>query len=194
MTPSLSDNGYVVLPGFIHQRMAETLYHMLIIREWRGESKRDGQVPGAASFWGDSTLDAVLLSLLPDLERASGWALLPTYCYARLYLHGDFLARHRDRDACELAATIHLGHRGTEPPPICFGGGVAVRQRPGDAVVYLGTKIDHWRDAFQGENFGQLFVNYVRADGPNRHHALDRRHGSFPPSLIAPEPVGRTSA
>ena len=42
------------------------------------------------------------------METAASCALLPTYSYARLYLQGDSLPRHRDRPACEIAATIHL--------------------------------------------------------------------------------------
>jgi hypothetical protein len=183
----LSASGHVVVRDFIGDRMARTLYNMLLLRECRGEFKRDDQVPEALSFWGDSTLDALLVSLLADVEQVAGCPLLPTYCYARLYHHGDSLARHRDRDACEVAATIHLGYDGAQPPPICFAPDHAVPQQPGDAVVYLGREVEHWRDTFLGTNFGQLFVNYVRADGPRRDLAYDGRRGLFPPALVGDE-------
>jgi hypothetical protein len=186
MVPSLLANSHVVVRNFIDRRLAKTLYNLLLIREFRGEFKRDDQVPRALSFWGCSTLDAFLVSLLPDVEEVAGCSLLPTYCYARLYLHGDVLNRHSDREACEIAATIHVGHSGMEPPPICFAPDHSVSQQPGDAVVYLGDKLDHWRDTFMGTNFGQVFVNYVRADGPHRHLAFDGRHRMFPPAVLGP--------
>ena len=126
MVPTLANQGYLVVESFIDRRLARIFYDVLLLRQWRGESKRDDQVPDAHSHWGDSTLDAVLIGLLPDMETASGCALLPTYSYARLYLHGHFLPRHRDRAACEIAATIHLGHSGAEPPPIRFAPDVAI--------------------------------------------------------------------
>jgi hypothetical protein len=183
MVPALIHDGYLVIEGFMDRRLARILYDVLLLRQWRHESKRDGQVPDAYSYWGDSTLDAVLISLQPDLEAAAGCALLPTYSYARLYQNGNSLARHRDREACEIAATIHLGYSGMGPPPIRFAPDVAVTQQPGDAVIYLGDKLEHWRDAFAGVNFGQLFLNYVRADGARRGYVYDGRLDAFPPSL-----------
>jgi hypothetical protein len=189
MITALAAEGHVVVRDFIDRRLADTLYNVLRVRRFRGEFKRDDQVPHAFSFWGDSTLDAFLLAVLPDVERIAGCSLLPTYCYARLYLHGDALARHSDRAACEVAATIHLGSSGGEPPPICFAPDHAVPQQPGDAVVYLGTEVDHWRDTYEGTDFGQIFVNYVRADGPHRDLAFDGRTGMFPPSILSQEAV-----
>jgi hypothetical protein len=183
MVPALANQGYMVVESFIDPRLASILYNVLLLRQWRDESKHDTQVPEADSHWGDSTLDALLISLLPDVETTSSCALLPTYCYARLYLQGHSLPRHRDRAACEIAATIHLGHSGAKPPPIRFAPDVAVSQQPGDAVIYLGDRIEHWRESFTGVNFGQLFLNYVRADGTRQDHLYDGRRGAFPPSL-----------
>lgn len=182
MLPALENDGYVVVEGFIDRQWAGILYDMLLLRQWRKEFKRDDQVREANSHWGDCTLDAILVGLLPDLERAAGCALLPTYSYARLYSHGQSLPRHRDRAAAEIAVTVHLGYLGATPPPIRFAPDVAVYQQPGDAVLYLGDRIEHWRDTFDGENFGQMFLNYVRADGPRKAFVYDGRRDAFPPS------------
>lgn len=184
MQPDLAAHGHVVVAPLIDRRFARILYDVLLLRQWRGEHKRDDQVPTAQSHWGDTTLDALLIGLLPDIEAASGCPLLATYSYARLYLHGNALARHRDRDAAEIAVTIHLGaDDGDPPPPLRFAPDVAVVQQPGDAVVYLGDQLEHWRDPFTGSRFGQLFLNYVRADGARRGHVHDGRHDAFPPTL-----------
>ena len=183
MVPELAENGYVVAKNFLDRQLADLLYKMLLVRQWRGEFRRDTQVPHALSFWGDSTLDALLVTLLPEIEALVGNQLLPTYCYARLYFNGDRLPCHHDREACEVAVTVHLGWSGLPPPPICFAPRVAVPQEPGDAVAYLG-RLEHWRDEFGGTNFGQVFLNYVRADGKVRHLAFDRRKNVFPPSVL----------
>jgi hypothetical protein len=184
MTASITVTGVVPVPGFIDRRLAQMLYTTLLLRQYRGEGKRDDHVPTALSFWGDSTLDAFHLTVLPSVESVVGGPLFPTYCYARVYAHGDTLLRHHDREACEIVASVHLGHRGAAPPPICFATGHAVAQEPGDAVIFHGATIDHWRDTFLGDDFGQIFMNFVRADGPHRWQALDGRHTSFPDALV----------
>jgi hypothetical protein len=188
----LSSQGFVVVPGLVGRRLTELLYQMLLIRKCRDEGRRDDQVPQALSFWGDSTLDAFLVTMLADVERVSSCRLIPTYCYARLYARGDQLRRHTDREACEVVATVHLGHDGCEPPPICFAPDHAVRQQPGDAVVFRGDRLEHWRTAFAGRSFGQLFANYVRADGPNRALAFDGRSRQFPADVVGQAAVEHT--
>ena len=173
----------MIAPGFFDRRLARLLYDMLLIRTWRGEVKRDDQVPSASSHWGDATLDALLIAARPDVEALTGCALLPTYAYARLYGRGDALPRHRDRAAAEIALTIHVGHAGDRPPPICFAPDVAVEQAPGDAVAYRGDQLEHWREPFTGIDFGQVFLNYVRADGDRRAHVFDGRKDAVPPVL-----------
>lgn len=193
--PALERDGLVVVEGLLDPRLAGILHTLLVLRHWRGEYRRDDQVPEAGSHWGDCTLDALLLGLRADIERCSGCALLPTYAYARLYLRGQALARHRDRDACEVAATIHLGARGAVPPIRFAPPGraeCAVRQRPGDAVVYLGDRVEHWREPFEGEYFAQLFLNYVRADGERLARLFDGRDDAFPP-MLHPAPRERAA-
>jgi hypothetical protein len=183
MDSELARRRFIVVPRLVDEQLARTLYGMLLLRSWRAEVKYDRQAPAAESHWGDATLDAALLALQPWIEQVSACLLLPTYSYARLYFRGDALERHRDRPACQVAATIHLGCSGGPSPPIWFEPDVAVDQRPGDAVVYLGDSIDHWREPFEGENFGQLFLNYVFADGERSGLVHDGRRDAFPPSL-----------
>jgi len=183
MDPELARRRLLILPRFVDEQLARTLYHVLLLRNWRGDVKHDRQAPTADSHWGDVTLDATLLVLKRKIEQASGCRLLPTYAYARLYFRGDDLARHRDRASCQVAATVHLGVSGGPSQPIWFEPDIAVAQSPGDAVVYLGDSIDHWREPFDGDNFGQLFLNYVCADGERAGLIFDGRRGAFPPSL-----------
>lgn len=174
---------YAVVDRLIDEVTATGLYVALLLRGWRGETRRDDQVPDARSYWGDATLDAFLLVLRPHVERVVGRRLLPTYSYARIYGPGDELKRHHDRAECEVAVSIHLGHRGGSLPPLCFESGEVVRQRPGDAVVFRGDRVDHWRAPFDGESLGQLLVNYVFSDGDRSSLRFDGREAAYPPSL-----------
>ena len=191
MAAPLADSGPVVVPQFIDRRLARLLYSMLLLRKHRGEGRRDDHMPTELSFWGDSTLDALHLTVRPEIEAVAEGPLLPTYCYARLYSYGATLHPHHDRDACEIVATIHVGHQGSPPPPICFASGQSVQQQPGDAVVFHGA-VEHWRDIFLGDDFGQVFMNFVRADGAHRDLLFDGRHHAFPPSLV-PDAIAPTT-
>jgi len=103
--------------------------------------------------------------------------MLPTYSYARLYKNGEVLKRHKDRGACEVSVTLHLGSDGVEWP-IYFetpaGDTVSVNLKPGQAVIYLGCIAPHWRDVYEGSDYRQVFLHYVRARGENRHFYFDK--------------------
>ena len=48
---------------------------------------------------------------------------------------------------------------------------------PGDAVLYNGTEVRHWREPLNcgpDQYYHQLFLHYVNADGKYCQHAFDR--------------------
>ena len=77
------------------------------------------------------------------------------------------LKRHTDRAACEISLTVHL--HGDKEWPIYMetpeGVQVPVILGPGDAAIYLGCDTPHWRDAYDGEEYGQVFFHYVLSTG-----------------------------
>jgi hypothetical protein len=46
---------------------------------------------------------------------------------------------------------------------------------PGDAVLYKGIDVVHWRDELEGEFVTQTFLHYVDSDGPYKNWFMDRR-------------------
>jgi len=38
--------------------------------------------------------------------------------------------------------------------------GIRIDLNPGDMLVYKGMDFEHWREEFQGENCGQVFLHY----------------------------------
>ena len=46
------------------------------------------------------------------------------------------------------------------------GKNVCVELNPGDALLYLGCIATHWRDEFYGTWYAQMFMHYVRSNGP----------------------------
>jgi len=124
----------------------------------------DEQVPGTYSHYADIVMETLLQSLQPKMEEETGLKLIPTYSYARIYKKGDVLKRHKDRYSCEVSTTLNIG--GDEWPiylePSGEEGkeGVKVDMQPGDMLVYKGCDVEHWREAFEGDNCGQVFLHY----------------------------------
>lgn len=138
----------------------------------------DTQVPGTPSIYGGPILDGLLETLLPKAEFCTGLRLFPTYCYGRIYRHGDALARHCDRAACEVSVSLNLSQEPDEPWPLHLGLGdldVPVRLKPGDGLFYRGIDLPHWREPFPGRTLTQVFLHYVDRNGPHRHEKFDRR-------------------
>ena len=124
----------------------------------------DEQVPDTYSHYADIVMETLLQRLQPKMEEETGLKLIPTYSYARIYKKGDVLKRHKDRYSCEVSTTLNIG--GDEWPiylePSGEEGkeGVKVDMQPGDMLVYKGCDVEHWREAFEGDNCGQVFLHY----------------------------------
>ena len=138
----------------------------------------DEQVPGTPCGYRDFFMEGLLITLLPQVERASGLSLFPTYSYFRVYKQGDVLARHTDRPSCEVSVTLCLGFEGDKPWPILIEGpqGVSsVEQSAGDALVYRGTECAHWRETLEGQHHAQVFLHYVDQNGPHAEWKFDKK-------------------
>ena len=124
----------------------------------------DEQVPKTYSHYADVAMETLLEKLKPLMEKESGLKLNETYSYARIYKKGDELKRHKDRYSCEVSTTLNLG--GDEWPIYLEPSGeeekegIKVILNQGDMLVYKGCDVEHWREKFEGENCGQVFLHY----------------------------------
>tara|TARA_Y100001937_G_scaffold10925_1_gene13295 strand:+ start:1772 stop:2362 length:591 start_codon:yes stop_codon:yes gene_type:complete len=117
---------------------------------------KDQQIPNTYSIYGDAAFDTLLMKVLPVMKHETGLDLIPTYSYARIYKKGDILHKHKDRPSCEISTTLTLGG---DPWPI-FLEGKQVDLDVGDMLIYEGCKLEHWREPFEGEHCGQVFLHY----------------------------------
>jgi hypothetical protein len=143
----------------------------------------DKQVPNTFSCYADHVMETLLVKMLPVMAKETGLNLVPTYSYARLYKNGDILRRHKDRPSCEISTTLNLGG---DPWPIFIDGtgadtvidefkqihkpnapkGTKVLLDVGDMLVYSGCELEHWREPFEGNTCGQVFLHYNHVNGP----------------------------
>jgi len=191
-------NKYVVIRGFLDPNLANLMYHYCTTRvqqidfksqyakehyhgDWDGRFG-DEQAPGSFNAYGDPMMDTMLSASTDVLSGYTGLKLIPEYTYWRLYVKGEILARHRDRESCEISTTLCLGYNtsnlsgeeyeGYDWPMFVEGqiieglDGIPIHMKPGDMIIYRGCEVDHWREAFKGLNHAQMFMHYNDADGP----------------------------
>lgn len=136
----------------------------------------DEQIPNALSILDHEYMFETLHERLwPAIEKLVGEELIPTYSYARLYSNGDVLERHSDRPACEVSVTLQLGRSHHYAWPI-YMGGERFDLAEGDAVIYKGCDVEHWRDKCDGPDgyySGQVFMHFVRKNGQYANEAGD---------------------
>lgn len=138
----------------------------------------DGQCPLSHAEYAAPVAEALLVLLHPVMQAVTGLSLLPTYSYSRIYRPNDILTAHRDRPACEVSCTLHVGRFGVDESWPIFIEGTSILQDIGDAVVYRGCDVTHWRDEWiapKGSLYGQVFLHYVDENGPYAEWQFDTR-------------------
>jgi predicted 2-oxoglutarate/Fe(II)-dependent dioxygenase YbiX len=176
------EKGYVHLKDFLHKDSCKELANELKRLVNEKKTVKDEQCPKSEAIHGTVTFDKLLEDLTPHFEQASGLKLFPTYSYARLYNNqGEELKNHRDRPACEISATLTLDFEG-DVWPIYMGANedksnaTEVKMEIGDAVMYRGCDIYHWREAYkEGKWQAQVFLHYVDQNGPHAEWKYDKR-------------------
>ncbi len=170
---------YVVLRSWLPERQLSFVYRYVNKLAARGLMRpSDAQVPGTPCGSGDWIIDGLLSDVLPEVEKASGLRLFPTYAYFRVYKPGDILKSHTDRPSCEVSVTLCLGYSAPAPWPIWIVGPCSrseVSLEPGDVLLYRGIECEHWREPFVGEHQAQVFLHYVDKNGPHADWKYDRR-------------------
>jgi len=151
----------------------------------------DQQIPNTYSHYGDIAMETLLQNLLPVMEENTNLKLIPTYSYARIYKKGDILHRHKDRPSCEISTTLNLGGDSwpifLEPEKnvgipgengitaFSENPGIKIDLEPGDMLIYSGCIFEHWRETFEGENCGQVFLHYNNIETQGESNKFDKR-------------------
>lgn len=184
---SFNADGFCVVRGFADRQLAEDL--ALAFKDAYEDAPEqfsfDDQSPLSPAMYDFFPFVSLLVKSTEIMETVTGKWLLPSYCYARIYKNGDELTRHTDREACEISATVNLSSGSSNWPfsVKSLGGHESkVIMHPGDAVVYRGTEVEHWRERYSGNDHTQVFMHYVRPDGPYRAHYFDsarKAHNAF---------------
>jgi hypothetical protein len=176
--PKLDSQNYVILPAFLRPELCSILNTYVDLRRRSGTLlPPDDRVTDSPRLNADFLTEALLLEQLAAVEAAVGQPVWPSYSYLRLHGRGAVLPRHVDRGASELGVSICIS--ADAPWPLWFEtdkGPMAVSLDPGDAVLYRGCVLPHWREAFEGTTQIQCMLFYVARNGANAALRFDGRN------------------
>lgn len=185
---AFDQNKYVAVTGLIPVDLCRIVTKYALLKE-ATEFNPEGpgtQVENAHSVYGDTLMETLMFFLHPHMEQKTGKKLCPTYTYYRVYRPGDKLDVHRDRESCEISTTVCFGFHYTLKEDNYRWGmyvepGNLITQNPGDAIIYKGCELDHWREPFDAgpDSYQvQAFFHYIDVAGPHYpEYAYDKRGG-----------------
>lgn len=169
-------DNFVVIKEALPLEIAEFLFHYFMLKREVAKKLKatnlmneddglwgtwsDRQVPNTYSHYSDVAMETLLVDMTPTMEKHTGLTLLPNYSYGRIYKYGDILAKHTDRNSCEVSTTLHLGG---DKWPIFLKSKTKthkVNLNKGDMLVYKGVLLEHWREPFEGKHHAQVFLHY----------------------------------
>jgi hypothetical protein len=170
--------GALHVKDVVSQELANFLTHVMLRSPAYFNRHEDEQVPGSIALMShEVVLETLLEKTWHKIENVIEEELIPTYSYGRVYTNGNILEKHKDRPSCEVSVTVQLARSHHYAWPIYMG-----NQRfdlaEGDGVIYKGCDIEHWRnpcDAPHNYYSGQVFLHYVRKNGPYADYAGDKR-------------------
>ena len=171
--------GFEIVTEFIPSFFSTYLRNYFTLKVQNEGLRGDKQAPNSHCVYGDPAFDMVMVMLAQSVSDIVGKELIPQYTYARIYKNGSFLERHFDRPECEYSVTLSLGGEYDKQWPIWIqdysGNDNCVSLDEGDVMVYCGSKLDHWREKFEGNTQYQLFMHYVDAEGKFKNRIYDGR-------------------
>jgi len=180
----IEQSGCVLIKGFLDPTTVATISqyfeNKITVGEWKETVERNTESGITKLFYyADPLIEVVLKTSKPLIEEAVGKELFPTYSYARIYQPGEKLKPHVDRPACEYSVTVNVAHKGAASPIYMQYKDNPMEQyilASGDAVVYKGCEVRHWREPLQKDQLNvQFMLHYVDKHGANAAHRFDKR-------------------
>lgn len=182
---AFDSNGYTIYRGLMPPEFLEIAfrYYMSYVGTQGYYDVREGN--NALDRYVDALGEAMMPKVQERIEQLVGRRLLPTYSFARIYTTESRLTKHIDRGSCEISATMTVGYKNAVGLWPIFvesnGAETPVYLDAGDAMIYRGRELPHWREPLPRGIWCQLFFHFVDANGSLIAHEFDGR-GRLGPS------------
>ena len=180
---SFQSAGYTKIQGLVDpqtiQTISEYFENKINRREWVAKSEISENEASKFGYYADPLIEVMLKQCQYVIEQHTGILLEPTYSFSRVYQEGEELTPHTDRPSCEISATINVACTG-DVWPIWMqykdNDPVKCMLTPGDAVIYKGCEVTHWRRKLpKGQINVQFMLHYVAKNGPFAEYKFDKR-------------------
>lgn len=180
---SFQSSGYTTVKNLVDAQTIKTIsqyFENKIHRgEWQAKTKVENGDASKLGYYADPLIEVLLKQSLFAMEQHTGLSLEPTYSFSRVYQEGEELTPHTDRPSCEISATINVACTG-DVWPIWMQyedkDPVKCMLEPGDAVIYKGCEVTHWRRKLpKGQINVQFMLHYVDKNGPCAEYKFDKR-------------------
>lgn len=165
-------HGYVRLPGLLHPFcLGELRLHYRRLIRTGGMQFGDPQTSGRYAAHNENAARSVHRQLTDLISNLAGEPVKPSYAYVVSYQGGAKLTEHVDREQCEFSVSLLLDYTpdclGPSPWPLCLRAGRVVRisQRIGEALLYRGRSLPHFRNRLADHATSTLMLlHYVPRD------------------------------
>lgn len=167
---------YTVWRGLIHPLQVAAIceYYRQLIGEGY-VSLGDAQVARRYAIQNEPVSCYLHRQLTGLVQQVAGERVKPTYAYFSSYQPGAILRPHLDRRQCEYSVSLLVDYmpepQDVSPWPLFLkelgrdGRTVPINLGLGDAVLYKGRELMHYRDALPlGHCSSSIFFHYVRQD------------------------------
>tara|TARA_R100001591_G_scaffold42384_1_gene53565 strand:- start:3684 stop:4256 length:573 start_codon:yes stop_codon:yes gene_type:complete len=175
---TLDEKGYILVENFLTKEEVSLLTeHTLLFHknnfvdlEYNDFKQNNNCDTGVYS---DTVMESLMVNKKSKMEEITKLKLQPTYTFWRMYTNGSELLKHKDRESCEVSVSVMLGSN--YKPWYFHIGEDKYDLEPGNAIIYKGCEMFHFREPFRGDWHSQVFLHYVNQAGPNKDHAFDKR-------------------
>jgi hypothetical protein len=170
---AFADDGFAPLAELIHPFHVGALRRYYRCRMRRGHFRNgDNQVQNRYAAYQEPATRFFHHQLRRTVSAIAGEELIPSYCYVAGYRDEAELSRHIDRAECAVTVSLCIDYSpeptGATSWPLFLDTRdkqVMVLQRIGDALIYRGCELPHYRHRLnRGETSTSILFHYVRED------------------------------
>lgn len=167
---------YTVIKNFLTEEECDRIYDKMNILRKAGQGGHDDFCDKSWSFYSFAS-PQFIEKIKHGMEETFDLELMYTFDYSRIYMEGETLRPHTDRAMCEYSATINIRNM-DQPWTFYYRDPItekenSINMMKGDAVLYRGSEVEHWRNELVGPDVYQTMIFYCtkelfEAQDPNK--------------------------